>query len=64
MANADEKEYEIEVTLTLRVKAGGMHAAKRVAKEIVPQYGSGATLEGFGEYGPTGIRVTAGRQIC
>ncbi len=37
MANADEKEYEIEVTLTLRVKAGGMHAAKRVAKEVVPQ---------------------------
>lgn len=62
MASTGEKEYEIEVTLTVRVKADGMHAAKRVAKEIVPGQGSGATFDGVGEIQPKS-KITGARQI-
>lgn len=57
-----EKDYEVEVVLTVRVKATGMHAAKRVAKAIVPQVASGATLDGFGEVTP-GAKVASARQV-
>lgn len=57
-----EKDYEVEVVLTVRVKATGMHAAKRVAKDIVSQVTSGATLDGIGEVAP-GAKVVSARQL-
>lgn len=62
MNSAAEKEYEVGVTLTVRVKASGMHAAKRVAKDIVPTCGTGATFDGSGEIQPK-AKVTGARQI-
>ena len=62
MVSETEKEYEVEVTLTVRVKANGMYAAERVAKDIVPTSGSGATFDGFGEIQPK-AKVTGARQI-
>lgn len=59
---SDEKEYEVEVTLTVRVTASGMYAAKRVAKAIVPASGAGATFEGSGEIQPK-VKVTGARQV-